>query len=126
IVERHVFPRPAGLAAHESAALEPLACVVHGADRVAFERAEHVVFLGDGPITLLFLQVAKLRGAGRVIVVGRHEARLAVARALGAETVVVEPGTDGGGYDGRSVAEGGGEEAVAASVRVEYCAGVPG
>ena len=87
IVESHVFPRPAGLAAHEAAALEPLACVVHGADRVAFERAEHVVFLGDGPITLLFLQVAKLRGAGRVIVVGRHEARLAVARALGAEVI---------------------------------------
>ena len=87
IVERHVFPRPAGLAAHEAAALEPLACVVHGADRVALGRAENVVFLGDGPITLLFLQVARLRGAGRVIVVGRHEARLAVARKLGAETI---------------------------------------
>lgn len=91
IVDRHVFPRPATLAAHEAAALEPLACVVHGADRVALERAGHVVFLGDGPITLLFLQVARLRGAERVIVVGRHEARLAVARELGAETIL-DPG----------------------------------
>lgn len=88
IVDRHVFPRPATLAAHEAAALEPLACVVHGADRVALEHAGHVVFLGDGPITLLFLQVARLRGAERVIVVGRHEARLAVARELGAETIL--------------------------------------
>jgi L-iditol 2-dehydrogenase len=126
IVERHVFPRPAGLAAHEAAALEPLACVVHGADRVAFERAEHVVFLGDGPITLLFLQVAKLRGAGRVIVVGRHEARLAVARALGAETVVVEPGTDGGGSDGLSGAATGGEVVGAASGEVERGTAGPG
>lgn len=91
IVDRHVFPRPATLAAHEAAALEPLACVVHGAHRVALERAENVVFLGDGPITLLFLQVARLRGAERVIVVGRHEARLAVARELGAETIL-DPG----------------------------------
>lgn len=91
IVDRHVFPRPATLAAHEAAALEPLACVVHGADRVALEHAGHVVFLGDGPITLLFLQVARLRGAERVIVVGRHEARLAVARELGAETIL-DPG----------------------------------
>lgn len=113
IVERHVFPRPAGLAAHEAAALEPLACVVHGADRVAFERAEHVVFLGDGPITLLFLQVARLRGAGNVIVVGRHEARLAVARALGAETVV-EPGAgDSGPHGVGGGAAGSGTEAGA-------------
>ncbi|HEX6940937.1 MAG TPA: alcohol dehydrogenase catalytic domain-containing protein [Longimicrobiales bacterium] len=91
IVERHVFPRPDALSADEAAALEPLACVVHGADRVALDRAEHVVFLGDGPITLLFLQVARLRGAGSVIVVGRHEARLEVARALGAETIL-DPG----------------------------------
>ncbi len=99
IVERHVFTRPASLEAHEAAALEPLACVVHGAGRVALDRAEHVAFLGDGPITLLFLQVARLRGAGRVIVVGRHEARLEVARALGAE-VIRDPGGGARGVGG--------------------------
>jgi L-iditol 2-dehydrogenase len=85
LARTNVFPRPAGLSAEAAAALEPLACVVHGADRVAFERAEHVVLLGDGPIALFFAQVARLRGAGRVLLVGRHPARLAVAAALGAE-----------------------------------------
>lgn len=93
IVERHVFPRPASLTAGEAAALEPLSCVVHGADRVAFHEAEHVVFLGDGAITLLFIQVARLRGAGSILVVGRHDRRLDVARRLGADTLR-DPGAD--------------------------------
>ncbi len=91
IVERHVFPRPAALPAEEAAALEPLACVVHGASRVSFPAAEAAVLLGDGPIALLFAQVARLRGAGRILVVGRHESRLAAARALGAGTLL-DPG----------------------------------
>lgn len=88
IVAVHTFHRPATLTAEEAAALEPLACVVHGADRVALDRAEHVVFLGDGPIALLFVQLARIRGAGRVLLVGRHAARLAAAARLGAETLV--------------------------------------
>jgi L-iditol 2-dehydrogenase len=68
-----------------------------------------VVFLGDGPIALLFLQVARRLGAGRVLLVGRHEVRLAAARRLGADAVidgereapvsVVREYTDGVGAD---------------------------
>src|SRR5690606_28212477 len=88
IADVNVFARPAGLAPEAAAALEPLACVVHGADRVALDRAETVVLVGDGAIALLMLQLAKLRGAGRVLVAGKHAGRLAVARALGADVVV--------------------------------------
>ncbi len=105
LVERHVFPRPAGLAADEAAALEPLSCVAHGASRVAFHEAEHVVFLGDGPITLLFIQVARLHGAGRVLVVGRHPGRLSVAEALGAETLRVPRGAPDSETNDRSLAD---------------------
>lgn len=88
IVEVNAFPRPDGMDAATAAALEPLACVVHGADRVALAHAERVVVLGDGPIALLFLQLAVLRGAGAVLVAGRHDNRLAAARALGADRTV--------------------------------------
>ena len=88
IVAANVFARPVGMPAEIAAALEPLACVVHGADRVALERAESVVLVGDGAIALLMLQLAKLRGAGRVLVAGKHAGRLEVARALGADAVV--------------------------------------
>lgn len=88
IVECNVFHRPATMAAEVAAALEPLACVVHGADRVALGRAERVVLLGDGPIALLFVQLARLAGAGRVLLVGKHRVRLDAARSLGAEVAV--------------------------------------
>lgn len=87
LVARNVFPRPQSLGAEEAALLEPLSCVVHGADRVRLEEAEHVVLLGDGPIALLFARVALQRGVGRVLVVGRHAVRLGAASRLGAETL---------------------------------------
>lgn len=87
IVDANAFHRPDGMDAATAAALEPLACVVHGADRVALDRAERVVVLGDGPIALLFLQLARLRGAGAVLVAGHHHNRLAVASELGGDPV---------------------------------------
>lgn len=88
IVEANVFERPASVPAAHAALLEPLSCVVHGADRVALERAEHVVLVGDGPIAMLFAALAKRRGAGRVLLAGKHAVRLAAARAMGADAVV--------------------------------------
>ena len=87
VVAASLFPRPAGLAPAVAAALEPLACVVHGAGRVTLERAERVVVLGDGPIALLFVELVRLSGPARVLVVGKHARRLAAARALGAEVL---------------------------------------
>ncbi len=68
-----------------------------------------VALLGDGPIALLFLQMARRAGAGRTILVGRHALRMTVARALGADLVIdggrqpgaaaVREATDGLGAD---------------------------
>jgi L-iditol 2-dehydrogenase len=93
IVSAHLFHRPEGLAARAAAALEPLACVVHGAARIDWARVRHCVMVGDGAIALLFARVALLRGAGSVLVLGHHDARLAVARAYGATAAAV--GADG-------------------------------
>jgi L-iditol 2-dehydrogenase len=92
VVTQHVFRRPASLPAHAAAALEPLSCVVHGASRVDWARAGRTVVLGDGAIALLFARVAMLNGAD-VLVLGRHEDRLAVARGYGADTALA-PGDD--------------------------------
>ncbi len=94
VVRRHVFPRPDGLAAREAAALEPLACVVHGARRLDLERAETVALVGDGAIALLFVQVARALGAPRILVAGRHPHRLAVAAELGADRTIEVPEGD--------------------------------
>ncbi len=91
IVSNSVFVRPPGLTAEVAAVLEPLACVVHGAERVRLGQAARVVLLGDGPIALLFAQLARLQGAGSVLVAGHHDIRLRTATRLGAETLRLDP-----------------------------------
>jgi L-iditol 2-dehydrogenase len=87
IVSANTFVRPPGMSADVAAAVEPLACVVHGSDRIDWALAGSVVFLGDGAIALLFLQMARLLGNVRILVAGRHTTRLETARALGADAV---------------------------------------
>jgi L-iditol 2-dehydrogenase len=108
IVQSNMFERPASLTPERAAVLEPLSCVVHGADRLLLERAERVIIVGDGPIALLFGQVAQLRGAGEVMLFGKHDIRLRAAEAVGLTAVdtgdadirtVTQELTDGIGAD---------------------------
>jgi L-iditol 2-dehydrogenase len=92
IVATHLFHRPAAVPAEIAAGLEPLACVVHGVERAGIETGDYVVLLGDGPIALLFVQLVRLRGAGRILVAGRHANRLEIAARLGAETTMLGAG----------------------------------
>jgi L-iditol 2-dehydrogenase len=108
IVQTNMFERPASLPPEHAAVLEPLACVMHGADRVLLERADRVIIVGDGPIALLFGQVALLRGAGDVMLFGKHDIRLRAAEAAGLNAidasdadirVIAQDMTDGMGAD---------------------------
>ncbi len=85
VVASNLFVRPSGLDAETAAALEPLACVVHGVGRLPAGGLETLVLIGDGPIALLFLQLVRLRGIGRVLVAGRHAERLDLAASMGAD-----------------------------------------
>ncbi len=83
----NLLPLPDDLPAREAAFLEPLACVLHGIDRAGVRAEDTVAILGAGPIGLLLLQAARLRGA-RCVAVGRGALRLSRAFACGAEAVV--------------------------------------
>ncbi|UCC71059.1 MAG: zinc-binding dehydrogenase [Gemmatimonadota bacterium] len=94
VVNRNTFRIPDSVSDVRAAFLEPLACVVHGAGLLKLAGDRTLVFLGDGPMALLFVQLARVRGAGRIAVIGRHSRRLAVARQLGADVAVDANGTD--------------------------------
>jgi len=81
-----VVKLPAG-ADHRAAALsEILACCLHGLRQVGGVRAgSQILILGDGPVGLTFLQLAKLMGAGRVVTVGHRLRRRELATELGAD-----------------------------------------
>ncbi|MGD2217696.1 MAG: zinc-binding dehydrogenase [Gemmatimonadales bacterium] len=88
IVQRNTFRVPEGVSDLEAAFLEPLACVVRGVDLLKVGGDRTLAFLGDGPMALAFVQLARLRGAGRIAVIGRHRRRLETARLLGADVTV--------------------------------------
>lgn len=76
-------PVPDAVPPEWAALTEPLACVVHGMDRIGPVVGADALVLGAGPIGLLMTGMLVLGGA-RVDVVERRPDRLAVASAFGA------------------------------------------
>ena len=70
-----------------AALTEPLACALHGIDACSITPGDTVIILGCGPLGLLLVAMAHLRGA-RVIVTGRGADRLVLAARFGAQTAL--------------------------------------
>jgi L-iditol 2-dehydrogenase len=87
IVSKNLL-RVDGVPFHKAAMVEPLACVVRGVDAVDLQSGDAVAVIGTGPIGLMFMHLAKQRGA-HVIAVGRRAERLEKARQVGADTLIV-------------------------------------
>jgi 2-desacetyl-2-hydroxyethyl bacteriochlorophyllide A dehydrogenase len=80
--------------------VEPLSCVLHGIERANPRLSDRILILGAGPIGLLLLQTARLRGAGEIAVVDKNEARLQKAEGSGAtETFANLEGIEEESYD---------------------------
>ena len=93
IVKTNMYKKPAHLSYGEAAMLEPLSCVVYGMDQVDLRKGDTVLIIGAGAIGLMHVGVAKVLGAGTIIVAGKREHRLKLAQALGAD-VVIDAGTE--------------------------------
>jgi len=76
-----------------AACTEPLACALHGLVRLSPRVADRVLIFGVGGIGLLFLELIRNQGVGRITVVDLHPQRLKVARQLGADQVVLADGS---------------------------------
>jgi D-arabinitol dehydrogenase (NADP+) len=72
--------------------VEPLSCVLHGLERLDPGMADKVLILGAGPIGMLLLQGARLRGASQVTVIDKNEARSRFAAELGADLIHTDLG----------------------------------
>jgi threonine dehydrogenase-like Zn-dependent dehydrogenase len=67
----------------------------HAARKARIEPGQTVTVIGDGAVGLSAVLSAKLMGASRIILMGRHEARTALGREFGATDVVAERGDEG-------------------------------
>lgn len=88
IVKNNMFKKPTHLSYSEAAMLEPLSCVVYGMDQTEVCQNDTVLIIGAGAIGLMHIMVARVLGAGRIIIAGRRENRLKLALALGADIVI--------------------------------------
>jgi L-iditol 2-dehydrogenase len=79
---------PSHVSYEEAALAEPLACVLHGAEKAGVKLADTVAIVGAGPIGLLHLLVAQKLGANRIIMTDLLEERLDYARKLGADETI--------------------------------------
>ena len=87
-VERAVYRIPQELGFAAAALSEPLACVLHGIEKLDPQPGERGVLFGAGPIGLLFTAVLSKRGL-EVLVADPNEPRLELASSLGASAVLV-------------------------------------
>lgn len=75
---------PDGVSDAEASFVEPLNTCLKGMRNAAVQEGDTILIIGQGPIGLLFTQLAKLAGA-RVVATDRYDYRLEMARKLGAD-----------------------------------------
>ena len=115
-----LFKLPSGLEAKEAALAEPFSIALHGVRLSRFKSGDCVMIIGAGMIGLAVLQLLKLVGTSKIIVLEISEKKSLVAQALGAD-IVLDPISEGEGLRDRIFDLTGGIGAD----RVFDCAGVP-
>ena len=71
-----------------AAMAEPLACALHGIDRAGIRPGENVLVIGGGTIGLLMVQLARLSGAGCVMLSEPVKMRQEIGLQMGADAVI--------------------------------------
>lgn len=79
-----LFPIPDGLPFDRAALAEPLGVGMHAVDRAEVSPGDKVAIFGAGPIGLMALATLRHRGFEDVAILDLSDARLAIARELGA------------------------------------------
>lgn len=88
ILQGNIIPIQEDVDPATAALIEPFACVLRGQDKLHIQPGETVLVVGAGPIGVMHVMLAKLRGAGRVLVSELIPERLEQARRLGADRVI--------------------------------------
>ncbi|VFR02790.1 unnamed protein product [Cuscuta campestris] len=82
------FKLPDDLSLEEGAMCEPLSVGVHACRRASIGPETRVLVMGAGPIGLVTMLAARAFGAPKIILADVDQARLSVARELGADEVI--------------------------------------
>ena len=84
-VARDVLTIPPGVSFAQATLIEPVATCIRGIERAGLQVGDTVAVLGAGVTGLIHLQLARIMGAGTVVVTDFAGFRLEMARQLGAD-----------------------------------------
>jgi threonine dehydrogenase-like Zn-dependent dehydrogenase len=87
---RNAHHIPDNVSSTAGAQVEPYACALHGLGRARLQPKEDVLIIGDGYFGMVFTQLARALGAGRIVILGHHASRLSRAREEGADVALDE------------------------------------
>ena len=79
---------PDGVSVEEATLAEPVACCIHGLKAADIQIGDSVMVMGAGQIGSIHGQLAKLKGADKVIITDISEFKLRKAKELGVEYTV--------------------------------------
>jgi len=88
LAQGSVMPLPEGMPLKDACLIEPFSCVVNASRAVRIAPGEVALVFGAGPIGLMHVMLAALCGASKLICADVQPARLELAAALGATSVV--------------------------------------
>ena len=83
-----VFVLPDGMPFEYGTFVEPLGCVVRGQRFAGVRAGQTMLVIGSGISGLMHIQLARLKGAARIIATDVNEYRLEAARRFGADAVI--------------------------------------
>ncbi len=90
VPESQVYPFEGHIDFEKAAMCEPVACCLHGIDMCEIAPGDTVMVIGGGMIGLIMLQLAKLKGAARLILAEPIEEKRNHAKRLGAD-ICIDP-----------------------------------
>ena len=88
ISQGNIFILPNNITFDEGALIEPLSVAFNGIESADINLSDIVLIIGAGPMGVLNLMLAKLRGAQKVIVSEIIPERMEIAKKLGADFVI--------------------------------------
>ncbi len=110
-----MYEIPEHLSYQDAALSEPLACVLKGLEDTNVRPGDNVVVIGQGPIGLMFVKLAKVYGA-RVIALGRRTSQLDRALSMGADDALLNTGGEDVQRQVRALTNGYGADIVIEAV----------
>ncbi len=85
VLEKQVFVIPDSVPFEHAAMCEPVSCCLHGIDLCGIQAGDTVMIVGGGTIGMMMLQLARMSGAVRTVLLEVNESRFPLAKTLGAD-----------------------------------------